>query len=143
MTMPTSEQIFSAEYSAKNSEIAHYSNIRSALTTFLITVSLGCLSAHFGLDDEAAEKAGATLIRCSQLFLLLAFTVCLVFSYRTEKAVMKFKKIWSWANGKNDDFYPWDYKPKWCCIRKRMLADGMNWLLLATVVIVFVWTIKA
>jgi len=142
MTKPTKAEIFSTDYSAKNSEIAHYSNIRSALTTFLITVALACLTAHFGLAEESKKVAGMTLIYCSRTFLIVALIVCLVFSYRTEKTVMKFKKIWNWANESENNDYPSDYKPCWCCIRKRMLKDGMNWLLLATVGLIFYWTFK-
>jgi len=140
MATPKIEDVFSTDYSAKNSQIAHYSNIRSALTTFLITVALGCLTVHFGLDEESKKAAGMTLIYCTRTFLIVAFIVCLVFSYRTEKTVMKFKKIWNWAHGYEGDSYPIDYKPCWCCIRKRMLKDGMNWLLLATAGFIFYWT---
>ncbi len=136
------EEKFKIHYPALNAEIIHYSNIRSALTTFLITVSIGTLVAYLrikggnGSESELVEK----LLFFSHIFLFAATAVCLTFSYRTEKAILKKKALWSWAisdPGQDRPKYPDKSELNSTDIVAKMLADMMNWLLLIVVLAIF------
>jgi len=138
--MPIIKEIFAVDYAARNAEIIHYSNIRSALTTFLITIAIVTLEAHFSMNCEEKNASGYVLLYCSRLFLGVAVLICLNFSFKTEKAILKKKKIWKWAQKTTDNNYPYGYKPQNPEIRTKMVKDWVNWVLVAVTALIFYWT---
>ncbi len=52
------EERFKLDYETANAYILHYSNVRSALASFLITVALASFAAYYGASDD--EKASPT-----------------------------------------------------------------------------------
>ncbi|MES0489593.1 MAG: hypothetical protein ABUK01_06365 [Leptospirales bacterium] len=128
-------------YIEAGNEIRHYSNVRSALTTFLITVALGCFATYF-------EKPGLHEFFKFTGFLLLAAALlaCIYFSFRTEKKVIEYKKLLYKITGTPDylseaaktlyitDFNLKDFrKENKSAIWKRVESDKMNWLLLISI----------
>lgn len=81
-------------YKEHGDQIRHFSTVRSAATTFLLTVSLAALSAYFN-----KTQTHPFLVIAGFFLLLAAVVVCLVFSFRTEKAVLRYKYYWSFLSG--------------------------------------------
>ncbi len=88
-----SKETFKLEYATVNNYILHYSNVRSALTSFLITVALAAFAAYFntsGAERVAEDKfffveRGPHLLWIASYLLLAAAVVAsLWFTYRTE-----------------------------------------------------------
>ena len=77
-------------YKEYSDEMRHFSTVRSALTTFLVTVSLAAFSAYFNKSQSHPFLVAAALV-----FALAAIAVCLEFSRRTSKAYLRRKRIWN------------------------------------------------
>ncbi len=83
-------------YKEYSDEMRHFSTVRSALTTFLVTVSLAAFSAYFNKNQSHPFLVAAALV-----FAGAAIAVCLEFSRRTSKAYLRRKRIWDHlANGR-------------------------------------------
>ena len=114
-------------YKEYGDQIRHFSTVRSALTTFLLTVSLASFAAYFN-----RTQTHPFLITAGLIFLLTAVFTCLTFSFRTEKAVIRFKEIWKYLNYDkpiNCNKIP-IHDPTLTEIWARMLKDQMNWLII-------------
>jgi hypothetical protein len=77
-------------YKEYGDEMRHFSTVRSALTTFLVTVSLAAFSAYFNKSQSHPFLVAAALV-----FAAAAIAVCLEFSRRTSKAYLRRKRIWN------------------------------------------------
>jgi hypothetical protein len=127
-------ETFRILYKEYGDQIRHFSTVRSGLTTFLVTVSLAAFSAYLGKipSDPFLMVAGMIL-------LMTAILACLTFSFRTEKAVLRYKEVWTYLNGERSmdvERFP-TFRPKVFAIWLRVAKDPMNWLLvLATAAIV-------
>lgn len=121
-------ETFRLLYKEYGDQVRHFSTVRSALTTFLVTVSLAAFSAFFGKDPRHPF-----LIVAGFILLIAAVVACLTFSFRTEKAVLRYKEVWSYLKGEK----PMDvevlpmFQPKAFTVWRRVAKDPMNWLLLA------------
>jgi len=98
-------------------------------------VSLAAFSAYFN-----KTQTHPFLIAAGLIFLIAAVVACLTFSFRTEKAVLRYKEIWSYLKGEKPmhaELIP-ILDPDLSTISRRMLRDPMNWLLLTagTVIVV-------
>jgi hypothetical protein len=85
----TAEDWYKIEYAELGNLNRHYSTIRSALTTFLLTASLGAFGGYF-LDaghNPYFGLAGFILILCANF-------VCLHFSYLTEWSALYMSELW-------------------------------------------------
>lgn len=125
----------------------HYSTIRSALTTFLLAAALAALSEY---QKQATPLP--FLLAAGFILLTAAFVVCLIFSYRTEKTLLRYKEYWSFINGERPPevgiVLLWhkqsDAADKWNLRREaalRMTRDPINWLLVAGIGVV-IWAVK-
>jgi hypothetical protein len=76
-------------YKEYGDEMRHFSTVRSALTTFLVTVMLGALSVFFNKSQSHPFLVAAALILG-----LAAVVICLEFSRRTSHAYLRRKRIW-------------------------------------------------
>ena len=111
-------------YQEQGEMIRHFSSVRSALTTFLLTVALASYSAYF------ADRSVFLMIAGS-LFLLAAIGVCLIFSYRTEKTVLRYKHLWDQIRAGHNIAGPLTiYAPTESEIWGRMRRDKLNYLLI-------------
>jgi hypothetical protein len=143
-----SEDLFKLEYEAVNTYILHYSNVRSALSSFLITVALASFAAYYGASDgtQSPSPTVATssgdepylLAFAGYLFLVAAVFSSLRFSYLTERASEYSVQLWRWAvRGERD--YPGGFRSKawepsdeiWAEVR----GDPMNKLLIGGAVV--------
>lgn len=146
---------FPVDYSERGNLARHYSNVRSALTTFLLTVGLAAFTAYF--HDETSTF----FIVIGILLLVGSVFVCFEFSYRTEESIVYWKRLWEWAKSEpqgagaavqppaaavqppaaggpppaadeEDKAYPnlTKIKQEKNEIWKRVLKDRMNWLLI-------------
>ena len=131
-----------AVYKEYGDRVRHFSTVRSTLTTFLITVSLTAFGAYFKEAQHLFLKAAGFI------FLFAAVVECLIFSYRTEKALIGFKKYRELLDSgkpvvkkpdcENPDWYKAIPKNNPCSnqIWGRMVKDLMNWLLMVVVVLI-------
>jgi hypothetical protein len=126
---------FKLHYTDLSDTVRHFSTIRSTLTVFLLTAGIAALGAHF----EGKMLTHYTVL-AAMIFFGMALFVCLVFSYRTEKYVLRIKALWRWSTdglprgepypeiGANTD------DP--CRIARNMAADVMNWALLVLLILI-------
>jgi Na+/melibiose symporter-like transporter len=68
--------------------------VRSALAAFLLTVALPAFSAYFN-----RTQSHPFLIAAGLIFSIASLIACLTFSFRSEKAVLRFKDIWTYISG--------------------------------------------
>lgn len=130
---------FKVDYAEVGDLIRHYSTVRSALTTFLLTVSVGSFVAYH------KDSSHSFLLVVGYLFLLVSAAACLVFSYRTESATLYQKALWKWSNGE-DPYTNGDYPSrheirksfKWKAWRRVCSKDTMNLFLVMVIVVIFV-----
>jgi hypothetical protein len=120
-------------YSETGNEIRHYSSIRSALTVFLLTVSLTAFSTYFD-----RPQPHLFLLFAGFLALIAACFACIHFSRRTEKTVIRYARIWDHLTGQRlmsaDEIQGSKERRG---IAQRMCQDWMNRLLVfATLLIV-------
>jgi hypothetical protein len=134
--------LFSVEYKKRDDDARHYSNIRSALTSFLITVGLTLLSAYFSKDHVGNR---AFFMYTGFTVLLAAVASCLVFSWRTQRSAYHMRELWHWVTLKTKvnggslchEHYP-DWRKslpisEWRKLWWRMAKDAMNWALILAV----------
>src|SRR5690242_10317845 len=114
--------------SAETTISAHYSTTRSALTTFLITVALTLFAAYFSTSYPPHLRFFSAV---AKVVMLAALGVCLVFSYRTERARLYRRNLWEWSKQRGK--YPVKSDVKLRSVWKGMALDSMNWALLAMV----------
>lgn len=118
-------------YAEYGNEIRHYSTIRTSLTAFLVTVSLTAFAYYLN-----QANGSPFLMYAGLLFIALAVCAALHFSYRTERAVLRYRNLRSAlsqppdANGNSTV----DWQRPGTKIAWRMFVDLMNWLLLAGVI---------
>ncbi len=136
-----------AAYKEQGDLARHYSTVRSALTTFLLAAALAALSEFRKLD-----KPPSFLLAAGCLLLLAAFVVCMIFSYRTEKTILRYKKYWTGVSGERspavvlamswhqhaDQTSAWELRSEIVC---RMLCDPINWFLIVGIGTV-VWAVR-
>jgi hypothetical protein len=119
-------------YKEYGDQIRHFSTVRSAATTFLLAVSLGALSAYFN-----KAQTHPFLMIAGFFLLLAAGVVCLVFSFRTEKAVLRYKDCWRFVGGSAPaESQTAIHEPSLSDIVKRMLRDSMNLMLVVAVIVI-------
>lgn len=131
---------FKVEYKEVGDYIRHYSNVRSALTTFLITVSLASFSAYFN-----KQQTSPFFLIVGHLLLVTATVVCLNFSCRTERSNLYQTKLWNFYV-EGEGFEPEGFKsfkpandPLWRRkFIKKVLTDLMNWLLILVMLAIFI-----
>jgi len=127
-----SEDTIRMLYKEYGDQIRHFSTVRSALTTFLLTVALAAFSAYFNINAHPPF-----LIVSALIFLVAALAICLAFSYRTEKAVIRYKRIWPYLSGTDSDANSAiTTEVKSFEIWQKMLADFTNYMLLAGVLLI-------
>src|ERR1700730_18677762 len=128
--------LFSVEYKKRDDDSRHFSNIRSALTTFLVTVGLGSLVGYFSKDHPTHPEFFWII---GVIFFGAAILACFVFSWRTQWADLQVRRLWKWANGatKNDGSKEYPAYPDWNTYKKltpeekgavwkRIRGDWMN-----------------
>jgi len=113
-------------YKEYSDEMRHFSTVRSALTTFLVTVSLAAFSAYFNKSQSHPFLIAAALI-----FAVAAVAVCFEFSRRTSKAYLRRGRIWKhFTNAKPvTELEQKDYPGPGQVVGK-MLQDPTNYFLL-------------
>ena len=131
MTVSAAEK-YKAEYAEVGNLRRHYSTVRSALTTFSLTVSFAAFSNHISQPSKPLF-----LVFVGIFMLLAALLACLVFSYRSEKADLYTREVWLWFGAETGEPPPQfrDYRPKRPEIIRRMRRDEMNWVMLVAVVL--------
>jgi hypothetical protein len=101
----------------------------------LLTVSSASFAAYFN-----KTQTHPFLIAAGLIFLIAAVFTCLTFSFRTEKAAIRYKKIWKYLNHETDT--PIDnnripkYDPTSREILRRMYKDPMNWLIMIAAIVI-------
>jgi len=129
------EERFKVEYAEVGNLIRHFSNVRSALTTFLLTVGVAAFSAYF----QQPQSPSCYFLVVGGLFLVISVAVCLVFSYRTERMSLYQTELWKWSNGDApyaSGNYPAGFKshkPSPWELLARMRNDPMNWFLIGSI----------
>jgi len=120
------EKIFLLEYREVGDFIRHYSSVRSALTVFLFALGLASFLIYLFSDG----RSYLPLIAGHFLY-IAALAVCLVFSFRTERANLYLITLWKWFHGESTQ-EPAGYKKTSAGsqVYKKMARDPMNWLLL-------------
>ena len=145
--LTSDEERFKVEYKEVGDLIRHYSTVRSALTTFLLTVGVASFSAYYH-----KQQSSPFFIVTGHLFLFVSVAVCLVFSYRTERTSLYQTELWKWSKGDDpytDGNYPDGfkaYKPSSSTVLRRVLfKDKMNiFLVLAIVgILISFWVVTA
>ena len=101
-------------YSEYGSQIRHFSTVRSALTTFLVTAGMTALAGYI-------DKQYPFLYWAGLIFAAAAVIVCGWFSMLTEKHVLLYKGAWNQIKGA---------APGGETTFGRMAIDPMNWLLI-------------
>jgi hypothetical protein len=113
-------------YKEYSDEMRHFSTVRSALTTFLVTVSLAAFSAYFNKSQSHPFLVAAALV-----FALAAIAVCLEFSRRTSRAYLRRKRIWNYfAKGESVSVLDDPKYPSKMAIVGVMFKDATNYFLL-------------
>lgn len=126
---------FKLHYKDLSDTVRHFSTIRSTLTVFLLTAGMAALGAHFEGKTQTRYA-----ILAAGIFFGMALVVCLVFSYRTEKYVLRMKALWRWSINElpRGEAYPEigaDTDDP-CRIARNMGADVMNWALLVLLILI-------
>lgn len=126
---------FKLHYKDLSDTVRHFSTIRSTLTVFLLTAGIAALGAYFEGKTQTHYAVSAAVI-----FFGMALAVCLVFSYRTEKYVLRMKALWRWSTNELPRGEPY---PEMgantddpCRIARSMAADVMNWALLVLLILI-------
>ena len=88
------EERFKLEYKKLDDDIRHYSTIRSALTSFLMTVGLTLLAYSF---NNSYPEHPSFLWITGLIVLCGAVYVCVEFSRRTERSLIHQKSLWDWS----------------------------------------------
>jgi hypothetical protein len=124
------EETFRLAYKEYGDQIRHFSAVRSALTTFLLTVALASFSAYF-----TSSPKQPFLVAAGFIFSLAAVAACVTFSFRTEKSVLRYKDMWAFLGGEKsmDLEILRIHESKSRTIWKKVGKDPLNWLLLAGV----------
>jgi hypothetical protein len=131
------------EYQEVANLIRHYSTVRSALSSFLVSLGVGSFGFYFRVAKEQREPF---IWIAGHLLILISFLVCLYFSYRTERAQIYSTRLWHWLSGKNITM-PTGYKAfpdfpngLW----GRVGSDMMNYILIfgGIVMAIFFWVSK-
>ena len=123
--MPLSDdERFKIEYSEVGNYIRHYSSVRSALTSFLVTVGLAAFATYSEQNLPFAFFAG-------WLMIISAVIACLLFSYRTERSDLYLTELWNWSKEAGRP-YPVGFKsfkpgPEVC---RKIFSDLMNWVMI-------------
>lgn len=113
-------------YKEYSDEMRHFSTVRSALTTFLVAVSLAAGSAYFNKSQSHPFLVAAALVLA-----LAAIAVCLEFSRRTSKSYLRRKRIWNHFTKTKVVTVLDDPKyPSRAETTKAMLKDATNYFLL-------------
>lgn len=131
MTLSAVEK-YKAEYAEVGNLRRHYSTVRSALTTFSLTVSFAAFSNYISQSTRPLF-----LVFVGIFMLLAALLACLVFSYRSEKADLYLREVWLWFGteiGEPPSQFR-DFSPEVREIIKGMRRDEMNWVMLVAVVL--------
>lgn len=143
------EEKFRIEYETVNAYILHYSSVRSALASFLITVALASFGAYYSTQAESSTQAPTAeapwfLGLAGYLFLAAAVGASLYFSYHTERATEYARVLWSWGIDRKGP-YPGGFRAKTWRYEKGASLSGsrrrqviwreaekdlMNWLLI-------------
>ncbi len=115
-------------YTEYGSQIRHYSTIRSALTTFLVTAGMTSFAGY-------QDKKISFLFFAGLVFASAAILVCGWFSYKTERVVMRYKSEWNILRGVTTATSHGPLQKKIIAnlkqsIAGRMVIDLMNWLLI-------------
>ena len=122
---PNADDTLKLAYKEYSDEMRHFSTVRSALTTFLVTVTLGAFSAYFNKSSSHPFLVAAGII-----FAMAAVVVCLTFSWRTSKAFLQRKRVWKHFTGENPIVDWEELKPPAPQIVAAMLIDAPNYFLL-------------
>jgi len=124
---------FQLDYKDAGDLIRHYSSVRSALTTFLLTVALGALVAYTRRPVEAEFMIGI-----AHVLLLVSFAVCIVFSLRTIHMEFYQTQIWRWSNTSNSGYPSRKTWPAYSELARRVITDPMNGFLLFTIAAIMI-----
>ena len=120
-------------YKEYGDQTRHFSTVRSALTTFLLTVSVTAFAAYFD-----RTKSSYFLIVAGFTALIAGVIVCRSFSYETEKAVLRYTHAWKVIEGKIPLGETLLHDPPEADVKKRVNEDKMNLLLSGAAAVVAV-----
>lgn len=142
---------FEIEYATVNAYVLHYSNVRSALASFLITVALAAFGGYYGTQKESVGTSsflgvdgGAHILWVAGfLFLVAAIGASLYFSFYTERATEYTRRLWRWGVEGTAE-HPGGFRGTWNDVNgqrldddvrrrqiwRRVEQDPMNWLLI-------------
>jgi Na+/melibiose symporter-like transporter len=119
-------------YKEYGDETRHFSTVRSALTTFLVTVMLGALSVFFNKSQSLPFLVAAAIILG-----LAAVALCILFSWRTSKAYLRRKRIWDpFAKGELVDRLEEKDFPSGVLILRTMWDDRTNLFLVVGLLLI-------
>lgn len=128
---------YELEYKEVRDHVRHFSNVRSALTTFLMTVGLAAFAAH--VTAECSVKNLNYLKLAGTTTLAMSVMTCIIFSYRTEYWNEYSKTLWKCMRGSSNS-KPTGVMSKnavcKCDVVEGMIKDPMNWVLIITIAIV-------
>jgi hypothetical protein len=121
---------FKIEYDTVTTYILHYSNVRSALASFLITVALGSFGSYYSTRGSGdlkpflwVEKGPHILWVAGYLFLAAAVAASLYFTYMTERTIEYSTRLWNWGINRKHP-YPGGFRGPWTDVDGRPLPAG-------------------
>lgn len=132
MSIPDQEK-YKTDLTEIGHSIRHFSNVRSALTAALLLAGITSLIVY-RVSDNAIPFAAFS----GHWLFFSALMVCLVFSFRTERARQRRGRLQCWARGERPD-YPRGFKEEPADIRdilKQMALDPMNALVIIGLIII-------
>src|SRR4051812_25407137 len=89
---------YKLEYSEVGNLRRHYSTVRSGLTTFCLTAALIAFANYVSHDPRPRFFAFV-----AGFMLIAALLTCFVFSWRSERANLYMRDVWSWFEGTHED----------------------------------------
>jgi hypothetical protein len=116
-------------YSEMGNEIRHYNTIRTSLSTFLLTVSVTAFCTYLRPDEHHEF-----MVVVGYLFSAAAVISSWFFSYRSAKAIYRYKQIRSAILNPEHCDYDAQWKDHGEAAR-RMVRNFMNWVMLIGVII--------
>lgn len=125
------QELFQLDYKDSGDLVRHYSTTRSALTTFLLTVSLISFQAYI-----RNPKTGEFFVPVAYILLFASTMVCLYFSYQTVAIQRHQSALWRWTKmGRPGEVLPnRSASRKLKVVFPGMVTDPMNYLLIAIVI---------
>jgi len=116
-------------YSEMGNEIRHFNTIRTSLTTFLLTVSVTAFCTYL-----RPEQHHEFMVIVGYLFSAAAVVSCWFFSFKSAKAIHRYKQIRCAILNPDHCDYDAEWRDRGQAA-SRMVRNFMNWVMLVGVII--------